>query len=118
MASVAFPELIESFVSSKTRHHYSEATGYFSTSFPPRKKKWDSILSSGPAVRAGRERLLRQVCKTHRSPRLGLDVLMPPYFLNAFQLQGSFVQSFCHVNICFAPELLSGDCLVWANCLG
>lgn len=43
---------------------------------------------------------------------------MPSYFLNAFLLQGGFVQIFCHVSISFAPELFSGDCLGLANRLG
>lgn len=28
------------------------------------------------------------------------------------------MQSLCHMSTCFAPELLSGDCFCWANCVG
>lgn len=39
MALFAFPELVESFISSIMACHYSEAMGCFSMSFPPQKKR-------------------------------------------------------------------------------
>lgn len=78
------------------------------------KNKWDHIVFWSSCQKLEK----RHVCKTCQFPHLEWDVLKVPYFLNAFQLQGSFVWSFCRVSTCFAPGLFSGDCSRSANYCG